>query len=366
MKTYNNLFNKIASIENIKASIKEAAKGKRHKKSVQFALEHAEEIALKISKQLQTMEWRPKEIHNVRVINDGIAMKKRNIVCPEFIREQIVHHAIMRVTAPLFQKKFYRYSCGSVPKRGKEFAVKYLAKQLLDRRKAKYFTVADVHHCFESIRPSIVFKELRRTISDKKVLLLFAHILRHNKVRMPDGTIKKNGLLMGMFTSPWFANILLNPLDHLLKEECEMNTVVRYMDDIIIIHGNKRKMKKALEGVEAFLDEHKLKLKQAPAIHLVDKVAINYIGATLVRGKTTLGSRMFLKAKRAATKISKKDKPTLYDARKMVSYAGQFKHYDTRKAFAKHIEQKVNIKECRGIISEKERAKNVMDKSRIQ
>ena len=363
MKTYNNLFDKFTRVENIKASIKEAAKGKRHKKSVQYALENVEEIAFEISKQLQMMQWRPKEIHNVRVINDGIAMKKRNIVCPEFIREQIVHHAIMRVTAPLFQRKFYRYSCGSVPKRGKEFAIKYLAKQLLDRRKAKYFTVIDIHHCFESIRPSIVFKELRRTISDKKTLLLFARILRYNKVRMPDGTIKRSGLLMGMFTSPWLANILLNPLDHLLKEECEMNTVVRYMDDIIIIHSNKRRMKRALARAEAFLEERKLKLKQAPAIHLVDKVAINYIGATLARGKTTLGSRMFLKAKRAATKVAKKQKPTLYDARKMVSYAGQFKHYNTRKAFVKYVDQKVSIKKCRAIISEKERNKNAMDKS---
>lgn len=364
MKTYNNLFQKIVKIENVKASIKEAAKGKRHKKSVQYALAHVDEVAVKTAELLQAMKWRPKEVHNVRVINDGIAMKKRNIVCPEFIREQIIHHAVMRVTAPLFQKKFYRYSCGSVPGRGKEFAIKYLAKQLLDRRKAKYFTVVDVYHCFESIKPSVVIKELHRTISDRKVLMLFALILRYNKVRMPDGMIKRGGLLMGMFTSPWFANILLNPLDHLLKEECKMNTVVRYMDDIIILHSNKRKMQQALKKAEAFLKERGLRFKQPPAIHLVDKVTINYIGATLTRGKTVLGSRMFLKAKRAATKISKKDKPTIYDARKIVSYAGQFKHYNTRKAFAKYIGQNVNIKKCRAIISEKERAENVMDKSR--
>ena len=179
MITYNNLFEKITDIENIKLAIPEAAKKKRKKLAVRRALKNLDLVAEATAQKLKNGTWRPKAIHDVRQINDGIALKKRNIVCPEFVREQIVHHAILRVCGPLFMKKFYHYSFGSVPGKGKEKAIKAIFKAIQDHRKAKYYTVLDVHHFFESVEPLVAFRAIRRTISDKKVLLLFFLIL-HN------------------------------------------------------------------------------------------------------------------------------------------------------------------------------------------
>lgn len=357
MKTYNRLFDKIVSVENIEAAIFEAAKGKRKKASVQYALRHSDKIAEELSQQLKDFTWRPKAIHDAKIINDGITAKKRVIVCPEFIREQIVHHAIMRVCAPLFMRKFYRYSCGSVPGKGKEFAVKHIAKWLTGKR-AKYFAVFDVRKCYDNITPLIAVRAIRRTISDKRVLLLFALILHNNKMRMPDGEIMRKGLLMGMFTSPWIANIVLSPLDHLLKEQCGVDNYVRYMDDGLIIHSNKRKLQKALSVARDWLDKHGLSFKRPPAIHRTRLVKINYIGYTLAPGKTVLCDATYLKIRRAINRISKKPAINIYDARRVVSYAGQFKAVDTRTAFRKHIAAKVNVKTCRRIISRGKRRHN--------
>ena len=357
MKTYNRLFDKIVSVENIEEAIFEAAKGKRNKASVQYALRHSSKIAEKISQQLKSFAWRPKAIHDARIINDGVRAKKRIIVCPEFIREQIVHHAIMRVCAPLFMRKFYRYSCGSVPGKGKEFAVKHIAKWL-KRKQAKYFTVFDVRKCYDNITPLEAIKAIRRTISDKRVLLLFALILHNNMIRMPSGEIVRKGLLMGMFTSPWIANIVLNPLDHLLKEKCGVDNYVRYMDDVLIIHSNKRKLQKALNAARDWLNDYGLSFKRPPAIHRVRLVKINYIGYTLTPDKTVLCSATYLKIRRTINRISKKPAINIYDARRVVSYAGQFKAADTRGAFKRHIAAKVSVKKCRQIISRGKRRHN--------
>lgn len=356
MKTYNNLFDKITDPLNIEAAIQKAAKGKRRKHSVRRALKNPQEIAAKISAELKTGTWRPVQQHNAREINDGIALKKRIIVCPQFIREQVVHHSVMRICAPLFLRKFYRYSCGSIPGRGREFASKHISKMLLDRKNTKYFVKLDVKKFFDSVSPLYAFREIRRTIRDKRTLLLFAKILRANKVRMPDSSIRRGGVPIGFYTSPWIANVLLNPLDHYLKEQCGVAVVVRYVDDILLMDSNKRRLKKAVAAVKTFLAARKLRLKREPAIHRTDKCKITFIGFVFTRGKTVMNAAAFLRACRTARHIGKKRKLTIYDARRVLSYCGMFKHTNTRKAFAKYIAPNVDIRKCREKIQRRDKA----------
>lgn len=350
MKTVNNIFDSIASKENILIAIQRAARGKRKKRIVRYALEHADEIADKLSDELRSGSWRPNEIHQVKVINDGIQMKKREIVCPDFINEQVVHHAIMNVCGPIFQKRFYRYSCASVPGRGVEFAIKYIRKSLKDYKNTKYFSVIDIKQFFNSIKPSKVFRAIRRVIRDRRVLVLFARILRANKMARPDGEVIKRGTPIGLYTSPWFANLLLTALDNLIKAS-GVKYYIRYNDDMLLFHSNKRKLKKVLTMAEAYISSLGLHLKRPYQIHVLSKVKIGYIGASISRNKIILKDKVFLRAKRTAARIAKKPRATMYDAHKMTSYSGRFRHFDTYQAFRRYISSKVNIRLMRKIIS---------------
>ncbi len=354
MKTYNNLFDKIANERNVEFAIYKAAEHKRHKKSVQKCLNNAEAVAKETAEQLRALKWRPLEIHNAREINDGITLKKRLIVCPEFKREQIVHHAIMRVCAPLFMRKFYKYSCGSIPKRGPEYAAKFIAKHIQDRSECKYYCWLDIKKFFENIRPYYAFKEIKRTIRDRRVLLLFAIILRYNKLRLPNGEVKRLGAPIGFYTSPWIGNIILNPLDHLLKE-MGVKVVCRFVDDILLMDSGKRRLIKAILAAEKWLAERKLRFKYKPEIHRIDGNKITYVGFKFDREKVTIRDKTFLKAIRTAKRIKKKGSLTVYDARKVVSYAGRFKHADAHKAFEKHVLENVSIRKCKRIISRKDK-----------
>ena len=143
-----------------------------------------------------------------------------------------------------------------------------------------------------------------------------------------------------------------------------MNVAVRYMDDVCIAHSNKRKLKQAIARIEEFLTQKKLQLKRTPVIHKVDDVPIRFLGISFRRGKTTLVDDLFLRIKRIVARIARKPVLNIHDAKRIVSYAGHFKHLNTRRAFVKYIGEKINIKKCRAFISRKERNRNAVESSR--
>lgn len=350
MKTYNNLFEKIISPENIRKAILKAARGKRKKAGVRKALANLDKTAAHLSELLKNKIWKPVEIHQTKEINDGVELKKRYIVCPHFVREQCVHHAIMNICEPLFKKKFYSYSCGSVKGHGAEQAKKYITKVIRKYpTKTKYVAKLDIKKFFHNAKPSFIFHEIRKTIRDKEVLRLFAMILRANK-QIIGGKVVKCGIPIGFFTSPHFANILLNPIDHIIKEKTGIEIYVRYMDDMLLFSANKRKLKKACIIIQKEVERLCMRLKPVWQIHKFSSV--NFLGYQFKRnGHVKLRDRIFLKAVRLVRRVKAKAKLTIHDCLRLISYMGRFKNADTYKAFVKYISPYINIRELRKRVS---------------
>lgn len=350
MKTYNGLFEKIIDEENIKRAILKASLGKRKKGNVRRTLSNIDEVAKDLSEQLKSGTWSPVDLHQTTEINDGVELKKRYIVCPNFVREQCVHHAIMAVCEPLFRKKFYQYSCGSVKGHGADQAKRYIAK--ITRKypaKTKYVAKLDITKFFATAKPSFIFRELRRTIRDKRVLRLFILILRANK-QVVDGKVIKGGIPIGFYTSPIFANVLLNALDHYVKEQLGIEFYVRYMDDIIMFSPNKRKLKKACIAIDGYIKSLKMNLKPIWQVHRFESVT--FIGFQFKRGGLVrLRDRIFLKTVRLARRASAKVKLTIHDCLRILSYMGKFKSADTYAAFKRYVSPYINIRELRKRVS---------------
>lgn len=363
MKTYNGLFEKIVDEKNIQRAILKASLGKRDKASVRRALSHIEEVARSLSEQLKSETWQPLDLHKTTEINDGVELKKRFIVCPNFVREQCVHHAIMNICEPLFRKKFYEYSCGSVKGKGGDQAKKYIAKIIRKYpAKTKYVAKLDIKKFFHNVRPSFVFHEIRKTIRDKKVLRLFALILRANK-QVINGEIVKGGIPIGFYTSPIFANILLNSLDHYIKEVLGIEFYVRYMDDIIMFSPNRRKLKRVCMAVEARIKELKMSLKPIWQIHRFRSV--NFIGYQFKRnGSIRIRDKIFLKSVRLIRRASAKARLTIYDCLRILSYVGKYKAANTYSAFKRYISPYVNIRELRKRVSRHSKKLNLLEKER--
>lgn len=65
----------------------------------------------------------------------------------------------------------------------------------------------------------------------------------------------KRGIPIGNLTSQLFANIYLNELDQFVKHVLREPYYVRYMDDFIILHHDKRHLRQVLQRLEVFCSQ---------------------------------------------------------------------------------------------------------------
>lgn len=366
-----NIFERIASVDNIVAAIHSAAKGKRHKRAVRYAEAHAEEVAAKLHDELVAGTWRPPEFHVGREINDGLKAKKRVIVCPEFVREQVVHHALISVIGPYIQRRSYRWSCGSMPGRGQEEMAKYVSRAVAGK---KLYVVPnlDVAKCFDSVDVDAIYAKFARCIKCRRTLALIRRILDGNAVKMPGGRIRKGGLPIGLFTSPWFMNFILGDVDNCFKDDFGVSVEMRFMDDIPLFDTNKRRLRRAIGAATKVLARYGLKWKRPPQIHKFDhKVRICgfyvYPG-----GRVELRDRVYLNGRRLGARLLKKRaggrKLTAYDAQKMTSYSARFKAFGCYRAFVEEVLHggKLTMADMASIISRHDRAKAKARKSDVQ
>ena len=129
MKSYNHLFEKLIDYDNLYKAILNAARNKKDRPDVKKVLNKINRYIYRLQDILSEGKLKIRK-HKAVKINDGINAKKRLIIKPDFIFEQIIHHALVQVLSPIFLKSMYVWSCGSLPKRGGLYGKKYLKKIL--------------------------------------------------------------------------------------------------------------------------------------------------------------------------------------------------------------------------------------------
>ncbi|MBS1340456.1 MAG: RNA-directed DNA polymerase [Clostridia bacterium] len=83
--------------------------------------------------------------------------------------------------------------------------------------------------------------------------------------------------LYGNYTSQWFANYYLQNLDHFIKEKLKTPYYIRYMDDMLVFHRNKKELRKIKIEIEEFLKSEHLRLKENWQLFKVDSRPIDFI-----------------------------------------------------------------------------------------
>lgn len=101
MKTYNNLYDKLYSYENLELAFKKAIKRKTLKDYVIDFEADLKENLLKLQFELQTFTYKPAPIKTF-VVRDP---KTRKIGASDF-RDRVVHHALCNIIVPIIGEGF--------------------------------------------------------------------------------------------------------------------------------------------------------------------------------------------------------------------------------------------------------------------
>lgn len=264
---------------------------------------------------------------------DKSAGKWRIINEPKLWPDQYIHHALVQVLQPTMMRGMDRHCCGSIRSRGIHYGKKKIEKWMdTDARGTKYCEELDIHHFYDSIDPKYIMARLRCLIKDWRVLKICEEILRY-------------GVLIGLYTSKWFANTLLQPLDQLIRDSGFCTHYLRYMDNFTIFGSNKRKLHKLRKLIEEWLAEVNLSLKENWQVFPTKSRMPCALGYRFGRGYTLLKKRNLFRLKRKLNEYYRRRRKHRKISAKMatglISRLGQLKHCSNKNVYEKIYHGKV-------------------------
>jgi hypothetical protein len=242
----------------------------------------------------------------------------------------------------------YEYSCGSVPGKGTGYGQKTLRKWLdNDRKSTKYCLKMDITKFYPSVDNELLKQMFRRKIKDNDCLWIIDTIID-----------SAQGLPIGNYTSQWFSNFFLEKLDHYIKEKLGTKYYIRYVDDMVLLGANKKKLHLARKLIDEYLRSINLKLKGNWQVFKLAKRDIDFLGMRFYRNKTTLRKRNSLRIRRRMLKVKRKGRLNYKDACAIVSYWGWIKHTNSYKFYNSAVKPIATIKYAKKVISNYVRKNN--------
>jgi RNA-directed DNA polymerase len=239
------LLEQAASFENLLRSFYLARQGCGATPAVCRFFFQLEPELLRLQHELHSGAYQPGAYHYFPIHDP----KERVIAVAPF-RDRVVHHAIIQVLTPIYERVFIFDSYATRPGKGTHVAIRR-AQSFLRRR--WWYWKTDIAKYFESVDHDILLSLLWRKIKDHKLLVLLERIIRNTPV-------SGKGLPIGNLTSQFLANVYLDPLDHFIKEHLRVKGYVRYMDDLVLFEQMKHVLLLHWSVIAEFLDRH-LKLR---------------------------------------------------------------------------------------------------------
>lgn len=262
------LYHKVYDFRNLYNAYMAARKGKRWKTATNRFEANALECVATLQKQLREMTYRM-GAYNVFEITEP---KKRTIKSTAF-KDKVVQRSLCdNVLEPVFERSliYDNYACRhgkgthAALKRTEDF---YRAAYRKHGRDV-WVLKCDIEKYFDSIDHEIIKRLMRKFFSDDRLLWLLDMVI--------DSTDGK-GVPIGNQSSQWFSVLLLNEMDHYIKEKLRIKWYVRYMDDFVLIHPDKEYLRQCKKEIEWILGGLELKLNYKSHIFPL-KHGVDFLG----------------------------------------------------------------------------------------
>ena len=276
MKRFGQLIPKIAEPDNIYLAFYKAKRGKEDKPEVLSFEATLDENVSKLSQSITLGNVDVGKYHRFTIMDP-----KKRTICAAAFDERVLHHAIMNICHPVFERQMIYDTYATRIGKGVYKALEKARKAAL---KYPFVGKLDVRKYFDSISHEILQNKLKRLFKDPILLKIFNQIICSYEVA------PGKGIPIGNLTSQYFANYYLSSLDHYVKEQLHVPCYVRYMDDMLIFGSSKSVVKEVIEQIVQYAAQQlDLQLKQPIVVNV--RQGISFCGYKLFEHKLLLNGR---------------------------------------------------------------------------
>ena len=306
MRRYSNLYD--VNISDINDVYKEIRKSVRNKNKIYRFEDY---YSLNISKIKEVLDSGNYECgkYNIFLIREP----KYRVIMSQNIFDKVINHIVARKFLYVLDKVLIDSNVATRIGRGTSLGVKYIKKYLNKLNEEIYALKFDISKYFYNIYHGILINLLKNKIKNKRVINILIKIINStdeeyvNKciIKLKEQEILKikcsnlndreklkridevdripiyekgKGLPIGNMTSQILAIFYLNNLDHFIKEKLKAKYYVRYIDDGVLLSGDKKYLRYCLDEINNFVLNYGLKLNNKTKIINVSKEGLDFIG----------------------------------------------------------------------------------------
>jgi retron-type reverse transcriptase len=267
----------IATYENLALATWKAARGKRHRPDVICFTSNLDQSLAQLAQDI-LQNKAPYGRYRAFTIHDP----KQRLIHAACFEDRVLHHAIMNLAEPVFEKSLIATSYACRPNKGVHLACKRVQRNL---RRYAWYVKTDISAYFPNIDHFILYSLLEKRFKGRGFLQLLWRIISSYN------TQTAKGLPIGSLTSQHFANFFLSGVDRFLTEQLKVCAHVRYMDDLLFWCETYDLAKQTLDTLQAYLwEKRKLIFKENTQINRSSH-GISYCGYRILKGTIRLSHR---------------------------------------------------------------------------
>lgn len=319
MRRINNLYYHICNIENIRFIYdKIVSKNTKNKRKVLDFDDYYIINILYIQYILSKKLYIPGK-YNIFFIKEP----KIRVIMSQNMFDKIINHLVsFYILKPSIEHCLIEQNIATRVNKGTDYGIKLVKKYINEikiNNNSFYILKFDISKYFYNIDHLILKKLLSKKIKDKYALKIIFDIIDSTNRLYINEKIKsiiklckekctdlhiikelenipiyryEKGLPIGNMTSQILAIFYLNDLDHFIKEKLKINYYIRYMDDGVLIHKDKKYLQYCLKEINKIIvNDYKLELNSKTKIYSIRE------------GFEFLGFRYYLKDKKLITKV---------------------------------------------------------------
>lgn len=282
-KTYKHLYPKIHSFANLYAAWYKARRNKRYKATVADFERDLDRQLFQLQNELVDETWEPGGYRSFTVHEP----KRRKISAAPF-RDRVVHHALVRVIEPIYERKFIYDSYANRVGKGTHAALDRCTQYM---QRYAYVLQCDIQQFFPAIDHEILYQTLSKTIACQPTRNLCQKIIDSGHGILADEYVMRwfpgddlfaierpRGLPIGNLTSQFWANVYLNELDQYVKHGLRCKGYVRYVDDFLLFSDEKATLHQWRRQIITFLQTLRLSLHENRAQPRPTEQGIPFLG----------------------------------------------------------------------------------------